>query len=116
MCRESEYHILLDSQGVVLMREDRPEQRKLDILVGDFVKVDIPYFDVCISNTPYQVRSIPSFPNLTHESDSLRSRLLSYSNSSRNDPSSAARSSCSNVNSPCDSSPDQGTVSGTDCP
>ena len=33
----------------------RPEQRKLDILVGDFVKVDLPYFDVCISNTPYQV-------------------------------------------------------------
>lgn len=34
----------------------RPEQRKLDIIVGDFVKTDLPYFDVCISNTPYQVR------------------------------------------------------------
>jgi len=35
--------------------QGKPEQRKLDILVGDFVKVELPYFDVCISNTPYQV-------------------------------------------------------------
>lgn len=33
----------------------RPEQRKLEIIIGDFVKADLPYFDVCISNTPYQV-------------------------------------------------------------
>ncbi|KAG8778397.1 Dimethyladenosine transferase [Serendipita sp. 397] len=32
-----------------------PEQRKLDITIGDFVKAELPYFDVCISNTPYQV-------------------------------------------------------------
>lgn len=38
------------------MQSSRPEQRKLNILVGDFVKTDLPYFDVCISNTPYQVR------------------------------------------------------------
>lgn len=25
-------------------------------MIGDFVKADLPYFDVCISNTPYQVR------------------------------------------------------------
>lgn len=31
------------------------EMKKLDILVGDFLKTDLPYFDVCISNTPYQV-------------------------------------------------------------
>jgi 18S rRNA (adenine1779-N6/adenine1780-N6)-dimethyltransferase len=29
--------------------------RKLELMVGDFMKVDLPYFDVCISNTPYQV-------------------------------------------------------------
>ncbi|GAA6025269.1 hypothetical protein JCM10207_009018 [Rhodosporidiobolus poonsookiae] len=34
-----------------------PEQRKLNILVGDFVKTELPYFDVCISNTPYQISS-----------------------------------------------------------
>lgn len=30
-------------------------QRKLNVIVGDFCKVDLPYFDVCISNVPYQV-------------------------------------------------------------
>jgi len=34
----------------------RPEQKKLEILLGDVCKLDtLPYFDVCISNTPYQV-------------------------------------------------------------
>ncbi|POY73041.1 hypothetical protein BMF94_3879 [Rhodotorula taiwanensis] len=37
--------------------QGKPEQRKLNILVGDFVKTDLPYFDVCISNTPYQISS-----------------------------------------------------------
>lgn len=34
-----------------------PQQKKLDILLGDFIKQDLPYFDVCISNTPYQISS-----------------------------------------------------------
>lgn len=38
--------------------QGKPEQKRLDILVGDFVKTDLPYFDVCISNTPYQVRHL----------------------------------------------------------
>jgi hypothetical protein len=34
----------------------RPEQKKLEILLGDVCKLEtLPYFDVCISNTPYQV-------------------------------------------------------------
>ncbi|SCV73238.1 BQ2448_7163 [Microbotryum intermedium] len=37
--------------------QGKPEQRKLNLLVGDFVKTDLPYFDVCISNTPYQISS-----------------------------------------------------------
>lgn len=32
-----------------------PERKKLEIVLGDFCKVDLPFFDVCISNTPYQV-------------------------------------------------------------
>ncbi len=34
------------------------EQKKLQIMVGDFLEADLPYFDVCISNTPYQVIKI----------------------------------------------------------
>lgn len=32
------------------------ERKKLEIILGDFCKVPLPFFDVCISNTPYQVR------------------------------------------------------------
>ncbi|CAD6585308.1 MAG: Dimethyladenosine transferase [Cyphobasidiales sp. Tagirdzhanova-0007] len=37
--------------------QGKPEQRKLEVVVGDFVKADLPHFDVCISNTPYQISS-----------------------------------------------------------
>ncbi|CAI4508130.1 ALI_HP2_G0042970.mRNA.1.CDS.1 [Saccharomyces cerevisiae] len=32
-------------------------EKKLEILLGDFMKTDLPYFDICISNTPYQISS-----------------------------------------------------------
>ncbi|SCU81034.1 LADA_0B10858g1_1 [Lachancea dasiensis] len=32
-------------------------ERKLEILLGDFMKTELPYFDICISNTPYQISS-----------------------------------------------------------
>jgi 16S rRNA A1518/A1519 N6-dimethyltransferase RsmA/KsgA/DIM1 with predicted DNA glycosylase/AP lyase activity len=39
-----------------LAADGRPEQKKLEILLGDVCKLEkLPYFDVCISNTPYQV-------------------------------------------------------------
>lgn len=31
-------------------------QNKLQILVGDVLKTDLPFFDVCVANLPYQVR------------------------------------------------------------
>ncbi|KAI0920370.1 Dimethyladenosine transferase, variant 3 [Taiwanofungus camphoratus] len=46
--------------------QGKPEQRKLDIIIGDFVKAEIPYFDVCISNTPYQISSPLVFRLLSH--------------------------------------------------
>ena len=30
---------------------------KLQILYGDFLKTDLPYFDVVVANVPYQVRN-----------------------------------------------------------
>ena len=44
----------------------RPEQRKLEVVIGDFVKIDMPYFEVCISNTPYQISSPLVFRLLSH--------------------------------------------------
>ncbi|KAI0084862.1 S-adenosyl-L-methionine-dependent methyltransferase [Irpex rosettiformis] len=46
--------------------QGKPEQRKLDIMIGDFVKATLPYFDVCISNTPYQISSPLIFRLLSH--------------------------------------------------
>ncbi|KAK0242033.1 S-adenosyl-L-methionine-dependent methyltransferase [Armillaria nabsnona] len=46
--------------------QGKPEQRKLEVIIGDFVKADLPYFDVCISNTPYQISSPLIFRLLSH--------------------------------------------------
>lgn len=35
--------------------QGKPEQKRLEVLLGDVMKTEVPYFDVCISNTPYQV-------------------------------------------------------------
>jgi 18S rRNA (adenine1779-N6/adenine1780-N6)-dimethyltransferase len=35
-------------------------------MIGDFVKTELPYFDVCISNTPYQISSRLVFRLLSH--------------------------------------------------
>ena len=40
---------------VVKRVQGKPEQKRLEVLLGDVVKTNLPYFDVCISNTPYQV-------------------------------------------------------------
>ncbi len=37
--------------------QGKPEQKKLEIMLGDCIKTDLPYFDICISNTPYQISS-----------------------------------------------------------
>jgi len=31
--------------------------KKLELVQGDVIKVNLPYFDLCISNTPYQISS-----------------------------------------------------------
>ena len=36
-----------------------PEQKKLEVMLGDVIKTELPPFDVCISNTPYQVGPLP---------------------------------------------------------
>ncbi|EEB07718.1 18S rRNA dimethylase [Schizosaccharomyces japonicus yFS275] len=43
-----------------------PQEKKLNILLGDVIKTELPYFDVCISNTPYQISSPLVFKLLKH--------------------------------------------------
>lgn len=45
-----------------------PYEKKLEIIMGDFMKLkNLPYFDVCISNTPYQISSGIVFTLLSME-------------------------------------------------
>ncbi|KAF2108372.1 S-adenosyl-L-methionine-dependent methyltransferase [Lophiotrema nucula] len=37
--------------------QGKPEEKRLKVLLGDVIKTELPYFDVCISNTPYQISS-----------------------------------------------------------
>jgi len=41
-------------------------QQKLQIMVGDVIKSDLPFFDVCVANIPYQISSPLVFKLLLH--------------------------------------------------
>ncbi|XP_067122418.1 dimethyladenosine transferase [Centruroides vittatus] len=41
-------------------------QNKLKIIVGDVLKTELPYFDVCVANLPYQISSPFVFKLLLH--------------------------------------------------
>jgi 18S rRNA (adenine1779-N6/adenine1780-N6)-dimethyltransferase len=50
---------------------------KLQILVGDVLKLDLPYFDVCVANLPYQISSPFVFKLLAHRPQ-FRSAVLMF--------------------------------------
>ncbi|KGG50803.1 putative dimethyladenosine transferase [Mitosporidium daphniae] len=52
-------------------------QRKLNLIIGDVLKIDLPYFDICVSNTPYQISSPLVFKLLAHR-PLFRSALLMF--------------------------------------
>ncbi|VEN62308.1 unnamed protein product [Callosobruchus maculatus] len=43
-----------------------PLQSKLQILVGDVLKTELPFFDICVANIPYQISSPLVFKLLLH--------------------------------------------------
>ncbi|XP_071851515.1 dimethyladenosine transferase-like [Apostichopus japonicus] len=43
-----------------------PYHNKLHVVVGDVLKTDLPYFDVCVANLPYQISSPFVFKLLLH--------------------------------------------------
>jgi len=43
-----------------------PMQSKLHIMVGDVLKADLPFFDLCVANIPYQISSPLIFKLLLH--------------------------------------------------
>lgn len=43
-----------------------PFQPKLQIMVGDVLKTELPFFDICVANIPYQISSPLVFKLLLH--------------------------------------------------
>lgn len=41
-------------------------QSKLQIMIGDILKTDLPFFDLCVANIPYQISSPLVFKLLLH--------------------------------------------------
>lgn len=55
-----------------------PEGKRLELILGDVIKMpELPYFDVCISNTPYQISSPLTFKLLATQ-PSPRSCVLMF--------------------------------------
>ncbi|KAL8783343.1 MAG: hypothetical protein Q9195_009413 [Heterodermia aff. obscurata] len=57
--------------------QGKPERKRLEVMLGDVVKTELPYFDVCISNTPYQISSPLTF-KLLALSPSPRTCILMF--------------------------------------
>ena len=54
-----------------------PEQKKLQVIVGDVLQAELPYFDICVSNTPYQISSPLTFKLLAHR-PAFRTAVLMF--------------------------------------
>ncbi|KAL0257707.1 Dimethyladenosine transferase [Diplodia seriata] len=54
-----------------------PAQKRLEVILGDVIKTQLPYFDVCISNTPYQISSPLTFKLLATQ-PSPRTLILMF--------------------------------------
>lgn len=54
-----------------------PYANHLQIIHGDVMKVDLPYFDVCVANIPYQISSPLTFKLLSHR-PSFRAAIIMF--------------------------------------
>lgn len=59
----------LDRRMVVELQrrvQGSPYEPHLQVIQGDVLKMDLPYFDVCVANIPYQISSPLTFKLLAH--------------------------------------------------
>lgn len=74
--------IELDERMVSELKKRVPEElrRKLKIIHGDFTKVEIPPFDMCVSNCPYNVSSQIIFKllSLAQQNPQIRKFVLMF--------------------------------------
>lgn len=46
--------------------QNNPHRNRLKVLPGDVLKIDLPFFDICVANLPYQISSPFVFKLLEH--------------------------------------------------
>ncbi|KAL9435552.1 hypothetical protein AB3S75_021762 [Citrus x aurantiifolia] len=60
----------LDSRMVLELQrrfQSTPYSNRLKVIQGDVLKTDLPYFDICVANIPYQISSPLTFKLLFHQ-------------------------------------------------
>ncbi|OAF64558.1 hypothetical protein A3Q56_07733 [Intoshia linei] len=55
--------------------QNHPNFKNVQIIHGDAVKCDLPYFDVCVANLPYQISSPIVFKLLLHRPQFRKERV-----------------------------------------
>lgn len=72
----------IDARMVSELRKRVPSElrRKLTIIHGDFTKIELPPFDLCVSNCPYNVSSAIVFKllSLAHSDARIRAFTLMF--------------------------------------
>ena len=54
-----------------------PQEKQLEIIQGDFLKIQLPYFDLCVANIPYNISSPLTFKLLGHR-PAFRAAIIMY--------------------------------------
>ena len=54
-----------------------PLEAKLEVVHGDFLKAQLPYFDLCVANIPYNISSPLTFKLLAHR-PAFRAAVIMY--------------------------------------
>lgn len=53
------------------------QEKKLEIIKGDFLRTELPYFDLCVANIPYNISSPLTFKLLAHQ-PACRAAVIMY--------------------------------------
>ena len=51
------YAVEIDPELIDILDEELEEIKNVEIIEGDFLKIDLPEFDLCVSNIPYKISS-----------------------------------------------------------
>eukprot|EP00193_Tetraselmis_chui_P002699 CAMPEP_0177762538 /NCGR_PEP_ID=MMETSP0491_2-20121128/6399_1 /TAXON_ID=63592 /ORGANISM="Tetraselmis chuii, Strain PLY429" /LENGTH=352 /DNA_ID=CAMNT_0019278601 /DNA_START=110 /DNA_END=1166 /DNA_ORIENTATION=- len=71
---ELDHRMVMELQRRV---QGTPFASQLQVIQGDVLKVDLPYFDLCVANIPYQISSPLTFKLLAHR-PSFRAAIIMY--------------------------------------